>query len=83
MYLVLTYLSTILHMECLESVTLYDTIQNIQAHVLSTYILQYYITYGVLRTSYTTIQNIQAHVLSTYIPQYYITYGVLRISYTI
>ena len=37
MYLVLTYLSTILHMECLESVTLYDTIQNIQAHVFSTY----------------------------------------------
>ena len=69
-------------MDYLESVTLYDTIQNIQAHV-PTYIPEYYITYGVLRTSYTTIQNIQAHVLSTYIPQYYITYGVLRISYTI
>ena len=37
----------------LEPVTLYDTIQNIQAHVLSTYIPQYYIAYGILRTSYT------------------------------
>ena len=72
-------------MESLEPVTLYDTIQNIQAHVLSTYIPQYYITYGILEpvTLYDTIQNIQAHVLSTYIPQYYITYRILRTSYTI